>query len=456
MYATALTALCLDRGYLVVDPSPPVAERIHASFETGVPDVRFEDSRDRAGVEISGTPAAVDSITDLLASCSIDTLRFDAVLPRAGVYVGQVEDTAGSGATVETGTGVGFLPFGRADGHVDEGDQLTVSVTDPSPPWRSGRRPVLTGGLRLTGVFVTLVRGEEGTIIDAPSDAIAQTVDRLGPTLPPQWGIEIHRQAQSVDPATLRAELGRLGDQIERIEGSLRDHDDADVPGLLEEPMATTWCRFGREGRFALDAHRGGVTHTIDGHHRIKASGPDGGSAVDLLEAYAVDGIDFDPDVIMETFGPMVGDRIRIEHGKPGRGAIDLGRADVTERDEDGSVTVSRTLSSGGSLDALDAPKEDGDTAETTFVEGRWWYPTVYRSAEGTYKGTYVNVGTPLEVFPDRVSYVDLFVDVVKHPDGTVDIVDRSELRAAVDAGNLGEDLAEKAESVAAAISRAF
>jgi predicted RNA-binding protein associated with RNAse of E/G family len=80
----------------------------------------------------------------------------------------------------------------------------------------------------------------------------------------------------------------------------------------------------------------------------------------------------------------------------------------------------------------------------------------VYRDAEGERKGTYVNVCTPVECFPDVVRYVDLHVDVVKHPDGRVERVDDDELDAAETAGELPSELAEKARSVAGALERAL
>jgi predicted RNA-binding protein associated with RNAse of E/G family len=59
-------------------------------------------------------------------------------------------------------------------------------------------------------------------------------------------------------------------------------------------------------------------------------------------------------------------------------------------------------------------------------------------------------------VFPRTVRYVDLHVDVVKHPDGTVERVDEDELDAAVDAGHVAEALAKKARKVADAVENAF
>ncbi|PSQ59670.1 MAG: RNA-binding protein, partial [Halobacteriales archaeon SW_9_67_25] len=66
------------------------------------------------------------------------------------------------------------------------------------------------------------------------------------------------------------------------------------------------------------------------------------------------------------------------------------------------------------------------------------------------------NVCTPVEVFPEEVRYVDLHVDVVRTPDGTVRRVDDDELDAAVEAGNVPEALAEKAREVAGALENAL
>ncbi|PSQ49783.1 RNA-binding protein, partial [Halobacteriales archaeon SW_6_65_15] len=157
------------------------------------------------------------------------------------------------------------------------------------------------------------------------------------------------------------------------------------------------------------------------------------------------------------AFGPSEGDRLAIQHGKPDGRCFSLGRGEVTACDPDeGKVTVRRTMSGRGTYDALGTDREAGDVAVTKFREGRWWYPTVYRSEDGETKGTYVNVCTPVELFPSAARYVDLHVDVVKFPDGRVERVDDDELDAAVEAGRVSEELAEKTRSVASSVKRAL
>jgi len=195
----------------------------------------------------------------------------------------------------------------------------------------------------------------------------------------------------------------------------------------------------------------------MPGHHRVKAGSSDASAGVDLAEALC----DPDPDaefpfgVVTDAFGPTEGDALRIDHGKPDGRVITLGEATVTEIDDE-SVTVEREMTGGGTYDGLGVSREAGDIAETSLKEGRWWYPTTYRGRDGTVRGTYVNVCTPVEVFPDAARYVDLHVDVVKHSDGTVERVDDDELREAETAGDVPEPLAEKARSVASALENAL
>ena len=113
-------------------------------------------------------------------------------------------------------------------------------------------------------------------------------------------------------------------------------------------------------------------------------------------------------------------------------------------------------MSGGGTYDALGTTREAGDRALTRVREGRWWYPTTYRSAEGESKGTYVNVCTPVECFPDAVRYVDLHVDVVKRPDGAVERVDDDDVAAAAAGEAEAGATSERAREGASGVERAL
>jgi protein associated with RNAse G/E len=329
--------------------------------------------------------------------------------------------------------------------------------------------------------MVELVRGTSGVDAAVPADRVtelARTTDLLSTTAPDGWGVEWRYPALAADVGAMDAALAAAVTAAETLDATLASAtDSADDPERLAAPETARWVWFGREARFALDECRRSVTATMAGHHRVKAGGEGASDAVDFLEAVcggvgpdgsvddgagagpatdSASDADFPFAAVTGQFGPREDDRVTIAHGKPDGRLIELGEATVTERDPEGRVVLERELSSSGTYDGLGTERRPGDVAVTRVREGRWWYPTAYRGSDGQRKGTYVNVCTPVEVFPAAVRYVDLHVDVVRLPDGTVRRVDEAELSAAVERGAVSETLAERARSVAATVERAL
>ena len=474
IYATALTRSLLDAGHEVVQASPPIRRRFDADLPAADHDASVGTTDDRQGVGVAGDPDAVPAVRDHLFGVGRDALAWDDPTPRGAVFDGVVRETLGGGAVVDLGESgaEGYLPFDNAEGHVGEGDHLRVQVFDPAAPWADDR-PVFDTRVRAMAGLATLVPGREGVRVTGADDAdareLAGMTDLLPVDVPDDWGVEWSRDARDAGMDALGDALARAADRARTLDDALEEPQDE--PGVVAAPTAGAWVWFGRECRFALDDCRRAVTSTMPGHHRTKAASRSASAGVDLAEALCSfggegddgtaargeDGVDFPFGVVADQFGPREGDRVRIGHGKPDGRLVHLGRGEVTAVDpSDGSVTLEREMTAGGSYDALDARREAGDVATTTFREGRWWYPTVYRDEDGERKGTYVNVCTPVEAFPETVRYVDLHVDVVKQADGRVERVDDDELDAAVERGELAERLAEKARSVATALERAL
>ncbi|MEF8892792.1 DUF402 domain-containing protein [Halodesulfurarchaeum sp.] len=465
IYATALTEwLQSADGPRVVDPSPPISDRFEAEFPTGDPAVRIGMTADRLGLSITGEPVATATITDRVTDIDIDTFAWTDPTPQGAIFDGRVDRTDGRGMIVDIAGTEAYLPDRNADGDLSEGETIRVQVRDPVPPWIESR-PHLETAIRVLGGIASLRRGVEATVADTPAgDAgheLARTTDLLSVSIPDRWGVEWNAAATEVDMATLEAALARVVEQATEIENALETDgsaagsaeagtaDDA-TDALLAQPLETNWVRFGRESRFALDEQRAAVTQTIPGHHRLKAGSEDAGTAVDLVEALGSEIDSFPFGAATESFGPTVDDSVRIVHSKPTGEEFALGRGTVTDRTVSKQrITVTRELSSSGRYDAIGTRREPGDTATTRFAEGRWWYPTVYRGESGTPKGTYVNIATPVEVFPTEIRYMDLYIDVIKRPDGTVNIVDQDELGAAIDAGHVPEVVADRATGVA-------
>ncbi|MCU4799915.1 DUF402 domain-containing protein [Halobacteria archaeon HArc-gm2] len=455
IYATALTELFRDDPG-VVQASKPIRERFDAEFQPEQADAVVSTTGDRQGVGIVGDAGTVAQVADDLQSLGRDALAWEDSTPRGAVFAGEVVDTLGSGAVVDLGEGSeGFLPYSNSPERVDDGDNLRVQVTEPAPPWGDDR-PVLDATMRVQGSLATLVRGGTAATNGPALADILPTDPREG------WGARWDAASDDADLDALSDALDTLNERAAAVDDALADGDAPDqaavAPHRYFTDEATTWVWFGRESRFALDEVRREVTTTMPGHHRTKAGTNSASGAVDLVEALVDDGdvdtgeSDFPFDVVARQFGPQAGDAVDIAHGKPDGRLFTLGEAAVDSVEADGTVTLRREMTPGGQYDGLGVDRQAGDVAITKVTEGRWWYPTTYEGSDGERRGTYVNVCTPVEVFPGEVRYVDLHVDVVKHADGTVERVDDDELDDAVEAGHVSEALAEKARNVAASL----
>jgi len=452
IYATALTELLRD----VVQASPPIRERFDTAFPVAPADASVETTEDRQGVGVHGDPETVASVRDELHDVGIDAFAYDDPVAKGAVFDGVVGRSVGRGAVVDLGDAEGYLAFDDYDGYVEEGDRVRVQVAEPKPPW-SSKRPVLNGEIRAFGDIAGLVRGRDALVASTPggSEELARTTELLSPDVPENWAVEWGYAAADASMDELGDALEDAVTSAEELEGAL--DGGPDEPGRVASPASTAWVWFGRATRSELDDVRARVTATMPGHHRTKAGSASASTAVDFAENLGRLPESFPFAAVADAFGPHADETVGIEHGKPDGRLITLGRGDVVDFSADDSrIVVERAMTGGGTYDALDVPREEGDTAVTRFVEGRWWYPTVYRAEDGTVKGTYVNVNTPLELFPDGVRYVDLHVDVLKHADGTVEQVDRDELEACVDDELITRELAEKAFDVADRIENAF
>jgi len=443
IYATALTAALRGAGHEVVAASPPIRERFDADFPDAEPAVRIATTDDRQGVAVTGPPADAEAVAADLATLGIDAIAWADDAPADAVFDAEVERTGNGGAVVSLAEGLtGYLPFSHVEGRVSAGDALAVQVRDPSPPWDDDR-PLLGGEIRASGTLATLVRGVDALVDRTPrgADELAGMTEMLSADVPEGWGVRWERDAADASMDALDDALAAAADRARAIEAGLDDGRTA--------PLATHWIWFGRETRLACDEARRDHAPTMAGHHRVKAAASAASDAVDLVENIGDPPRSFPFGAVVETFGPREGDAVEIGHGKPDGRRISLGRGEVTDLDaESETVTVEREMGGRGTYDGLGVPQAAGDVATTKFREGRWWYPTTYRDAEGSLKGTYVNVCTPVEIFPDAVRYVDLHVDVLRHADGTVEVVDEDEL-ADAEGEYLSAALAEKAREVA-------
>ncbi|XGI82863.1 DUF402 domain-containing protein [Halorutilales archaeon Cl-col2-1] len=459
IYTTALTKMFLDEGYNVVDVSEAIDRRFNADFDDARPDVTVETTYDSQGLRLSGDATYVDGVSDLIAGIGRDVFVWDSDHPKGAVYNTEVTETIRSGAVVSVpdADSDGFLPYSNSDEHIDEGDRLRVTVVNPEPPW-SSRKPGVSTGIRVEGELLDMSRDAESKtefegLRRRERNEVSRIADMLGLSPPDGWGTIWKSRSADAEMSEIGAEAEELIERAKSIESAVSDAPKPENGSPLEvhtSDSKTVWIWFGRDARSELDEIRHEVTTTTEGHHRIKAGSGDASAAVDFFEAVHGRHGEFPFEGVVEAFGPSEGDEVNIVHGKPDGRRIELGDAEVVSVEyEEESIVVERRMSARGDYDELDVEKEKGDVAVTRFTEGSPYYTTVYTDEDGEEKGAYINISTEVEVFPDRVRYVDLHVDVVRRNDGKVETVDEPLLRESVEEGHVPEELAETAVDVA-------
>lgn len=201
-----------------------------------------------------------------------------------------------------------------------------------------------------------------------------------------------------------------------------------------------------------LDSIRDRVMPTVRGHHFYKACGREVSSNVDLAEKLIMKGGKATEveKILSQTLIPIFpfeGSSVFIDHVKLMGLKLSLGKAEVKVM-EGSRIKYERKMMSNGVYDGLETKKESGDKAVTEVKIGEYKIQTDYYSREGKFKGSYFNINTPIEVYPSKIRYVDLEVDVCVLPNGEVTVTDEETLERAVRHRIITRELYEKARSV--------
>jgi hypothetical protein len=185
-----------------------------------------------------------------------------------------------------------------------------------------------------------------------------------------------------------------------------------------------------------LDEYRRDVLPTVSKHHYCKACGGMVSSAVDMAEKLLFLGsaVGEVEELFRQTIGPYLpheGSEIRVEHVKLSGLALDLGKAVIESYDEGSCIKYVREMRSNGTYDGLGMEREAGDRALTEVKNGEYYTETKYYSEAGRFKGAYINLNTPVELYPSKIRYVDLEVDICVFPEGDIKVIDMELLERA-------------------------
>ncbi len=308
-------------------------------------------------------------------------------------------------------------------------------------------------GIKIRGIYATALTRlllEGGYRINDPSDAvkgrfsleddaglhditIRDRPDRQGVTLAGEW--ELTREI-------VVFLLLRLPDMIV----------SSFVTPMNFGEQASAVVEFPFGSKAYLDDVRSGILPTLRGHHRLRLVDP---RELERQEEYLSQrpgdcdrvGTDLYRRLV---FLPLARESLaRIEHVRVDGKVINLGEGTLAAADAAERRIVIRRFFRGGRYDGLDLPIAEGDYALTECREGDMFVRHTYYSGKGVSKGVYVNINTPVELYPWGVRYIDLEIDVVRRGDGEPFVVDRERLRRITVEGFISPALEERAAQAA-------
>jgi len=437
IYSTAITKLLLDHGFDMVQPSATVRERFRLKENNESPDLEIYDRYDQQGVQALGKAKSVNAFNSILQSCLDDAIIRKWRVTTDGIYKGLVKglDPETNSFLIDIGSAVGRI----AQEEISDPDlkQIVVQVERR----RIGaKEPLLTTEISIPGKYVILIpRNKVRVSRKIRNQQTRYRLYQLGKELtPPNWGILWRTASADQPPDVLKKEIASLAKSGEAI---MKKAEQVKAPATLWEGNHYVDVEFPALSKKKLDDIRGSVAPTVDGHHYYKACGGKVSSAVDMAERLLGRGGPREEvesllkQTIMAEY-PALDSVISIEHVKLDGKVFHLGKALIEAFDHDESVIrFRRVFEKKGTYDGLKTEKEPGDYAVTEAKIGEWYFKTEYFSKDGQYKGTYINLNTPIELYPNGIRYVDLEVDVCVWPNGRVEKLDERKLGEAEDEG---------------------
>lgn len=194
-----------------------------------------------------------------------------------------------------------------------------------------------------------------------------------------------------------------------------------------------------------LDEYRIAVVPTVRMHHFYKACGDLISSATDmaeklLLRGHSAEDVENLLKQTIDPYFPFEGSEVNVEHVKMNGAIIGLGRAIIETYDES-TIGFRREIRSRGVYDGLGIEREAGDRAVTEAKLSEYCMITKYYSEANRFKGAYINLNTPVEVYLTRIRYVDLEVDLCVWPGGDVKVIDEEMIEKAASEGVITDKL---------------
>ncbi|MBN1786168.1 MAG: ribonuclease E/G [Candidatus Methanofastidiosa archaeon] len=435
IYTTALTKFFVEKGHYINQMSDMINDRFSDQETSDVPSVDIKHTKDLQGISIVGDKDSLLEIENNIRDEFVDVFFLKSDIDLYGIYKGSVIKTNNE-TIVNLGKDIGILPEYTSE------DIVLVQVLEMND------KPLLTTRITFSGKYSVIIPEDDIKISRKIRDeSERERLTDIGKKVKPNnFGILWRTSSENVDEDVLSKEAIELAKNASYVRDKF---SELEGPGLIKPGKSHMKVLFGGQAKDRLDEIRGVVSPTIAKHHMMKSAGRDVSFAVDMIENIkgkrSIDDIDtLFLDIFRQIKGPKIGDEIVLDHIKPSSHSFTIEGGKVKNYNPP-YIKIKRVFTSRGVYDGLDVKKEPGDYAITEMEEGKWHFINIYYDKNNKVKGEYINICTPIEIFPNRIRYIDLEVDVIKYPNGDMRIIDQEHLNKRVKEGVYTEKLAQMA-----------
>jgi len=422
IYSTALSKLFLDKGFELAYPSKTIAKRLSLEKFSTDWSAALISNPSPFGLKVFGSGEVVKEIIQTIKE-ELDPVVIRKSKINLGLTaIAEVIEEGDKRSKVDIGITKGYVW-----GKFPRGNSIIVSTKEPI----FEEDIIFSTGICISGKYSMLIQNGD---INVPKHVQNTTkakklLSLAKETLPPGWGATFFETCINSDEKVIKSELEQLVAKSKKI----LDNKDG-TKKVLHEGMEYCEIYLSYESKMKLDEIRNKVLPTIKGHHYLRSWGESMNTIIHFAEGMLIKGIEekiieenLNESIFNEVF--KVGKLMNIFHFKTNGKLIKLspGKIIATNHEEK-SITLMRQLKGIGIYDGLEVKKEAGDYAIATYKLGSMVTRTYYYRKSGELIGIYSNFTTPIEIFPNAISYIDLEVDIVKNNKGDIKILDRDKL----------------------------
>lgn len=466
LYAAALTSLF--RRYPdvceVVQPDDEIQARVEQPWNMDSPEVTIDEQPEARGsrdmLRVAGPADAVERLLQLVQTHCVDVCIRRESSQIGATYMGLVGvvSRVRRRAIVYLGDQrAGILALRYDDRDVRVGSYMPVRIEALTSD--DDERPQLSAVVSVAGQYAVLTSSPSVKLSKQISDVdTRERLTRLGEAQQTgTWGILWRTAAQYAAEEALVEEIAQLTRQAQDVRTRIAS---TTTVGYLYGGETTARVLMLGQAKAVCDTLRAELLPTLPGHHKYKAQGDLYGAIVDALEK------ELPPEVlrtrtaslnVLSSLNAMqlpINDQVRfLVRDLDGRAAEAGTGQRLTYDVDEGWVDIREALPDADSYPPrLDIEQQAGDYTITRFQEGAWSYTTRFYSRDGTWKGEYASVTTPIAIFSDQLHLVNLHLTGCYSPRQAPTFTGLEALQELQQQGVFSAPLVERVQAESAAI----